>query len=85
MTDFPKKEKVRQIPNKDELYALGRSAQKLVPKTNRAKILDAGLGVAEETNKRLVPVVVKKDSPAGPDVSTLKPLRVVRRKKRART
>ena len=85
MSDFPKKQKVRQIPNKDELYALGRSAQQLVPKTPRGKVIDAGLAVAEQTNKRLVPVVVKKDSPAGPDVSTLKPLRMVRRKKRART
>lgn len=88
MTDFPKKQKVRQLPNKDEMYALGRATQQLVPKNTKGRLIDAGLTAAEETNKKLVPVIVervKKDSPAGPDVSTLRPLRVVRRKKRART
>lgn len=85
MNDLKKKPKVRQFPTKEEAYALGRQAQKLMP-GNKGKVIDAGLTVAEETNKRLVPLVVpvKKDSPAGPDVATLKPLRV-RRRKRART
>jgi hypothetical protein len=80
------KQKPRQFPTKEEAYALGRNAQKLMP-GNKAKVLDLGLSAAEQTNKHLVPLVapVKKDSPAGPDVSTLRPLRVVRRKKRART
>lgn len=84
----PTKPKVRKFPNKGEVYALGRATQQLMPKNTKGKILDAGLSAAEETNKKLVPVIVervKKDSPAGPDVSTLRPLRVVRRKKRART
>lgn len=79
-----RKQKVRQFPTKDEAYALGRNAQRLMP-GNKGKVINAGLTMAEETNKRLIPIVVQKDSPAGPDVGTLKALRVVRRKKRARS